>query len=495
MLIPVAGPAYKHPSIDVAYQRCVNLFPTTTSPVKDDKEQKLVLLPTSGSIELVDLGSDACRCLANFGDYIYAVVGATVYKLTVNELSGTVDATATLGTIGTTSGTVYAASNPTQIAFVDGSATGYIYTPGTGVFATIDSTDSDFPGGVNIKFIDGYFIVAAPNTGNLWTSALNNGNSWDPLDIATAESSTDNIISLGVSKGELWVLGTDSVEIWYNAANVSGSPFSPRTALTIRIGCGAANSVVESSDLLTWLDNRGFIVQSTVSSFIRDNNSGYDLTIISDESITAEILSYPVWNDAIACNFNDKRGHLMYQITFPTAKKTWVYDYTTKLWHERAYYYAFDNELQHHLCQYYTKLRSLHLTAGIRNGIIYVATPDSYDDAGVNIRRIRTLPPFMDPESRGLISIDRVDLRCETGNSPQNGEGSDPYIDLRYSVDGGHTWSDYMRRSMGKVGEYAKPIPWNRLGYGREWVFEFSLSEPIKFSIIDAHVLVSEVEK
>lgn len=602
MKLPIAGPAYKHPSQDVNFQRCLNMFPTISDPAKVQpnsnvyqqpqqsfQDQDLVLLPSPGVALLEDLGNEECRALGTISGVTYTVIGNTVYKLNVNTATLTATSTA-LGTIGTNTGTVNFDANPTQVLFVDGSSHGYTYMPANagratvGIFggtaadtysltingvaiytaqnvaaaltlaqvvtqintlttttgiratgatgiitlaATDDRTitvvesgtgfvngtdgitvtggdfaaalpafmqiaDADFVGGTHVKFIGGYFIVNGPNTGELWFSGLNDGKSWDALDVGTAESSTDPIVALGSVKGELWVLGSDSIEIWYNAGNASGCPFSPRKSLAIKNGCGAAYAALEFNDLLTWMDDRGFIVQSSVSSFIRDNNSGYDLTIISDEAITAEILSYSTRSDAIACKYSDDRGHYLYQITFPSAKKTWAYDYTAKMWHEKAYYNSFTNELEHHLGQYATTNGYLHLTSGTRDGKIYISKSTYYTDNGVPIRRLRTTRPIKDSDTRGILFVDRLDLKAETGEANQNGDGSDPYILLRCSVDGGHTWSDYMARSFGKVGEYNKAINWNRLGYGRDWIFEFSLTEPIKFSLISATLNLDE---
>lgn len=487
MQLNLCGPSYKHPSQDVNNQRCINMFPIQVGP---DGRGKATLVPTAGLNLLIDLGASPVRCMGTVGDYTYVVTGTSVYKLTVNAATKT--ATSSLiGTITSSStGTMQMAANPTQIMWVDGTTKGYIYTPGSGTFQEITATDADFPGGSSVVFNDGYFVVSDPGTGQFYTSALNNGLSWDPLDVATAESSTDNIIGMGVTKGDLWIIGANSTEIWYNAANASGSPFSPRTGLQIQIGCGAADSIVSVNDLLIWLDHRGFIVQSAVSPFIRSNNSGYELNIISDDALTTEILSYENRSDAIAMSYND-RGHIMYQISFPTAKRTWVYDYTTKVWHERSYYDSYAVEAQHHLGQFYAQSGTLQLMAGVRNGKVYISSEDYYTDNSDPIFRTRITPIQYDTDQFRSVGVDRLELRV--GISTHSIE--DPQITMRYSHDGGHSWSHYMSRSLGNVGEYAKSITWNRLGIGREWLFEFTVSENMAFSIIDGMVQVSELEK
>jgi hypothetical protein len=582
MIIPITGPAYKHPSTDVNNQRCVNMFVMSPGP---EGRGKATLVPTAGLSQLTDLSGLTVRDMRTMGSYVYVVVDNSVKKLSINTTTLAVTTT-TLGTLGSSTGVVHSASNPTQIMWVDGTTSARIYIPvntgtatvgifggtaadtysltingtaiytnenvataltltavvaqintltgttgvtasgttaggiitlthtgdttitvtesGTGFVAGTDGitktggdfaaalpafrtiTDTDFVGGSHVEFIDGYFVVNKPDSAIFQVSAINDGTRWDALDVATAESDTDQLVALGAVKGELWLIGEQSVEIWYNAANVSGSPFSARTGLELRIGCGAKHSVAKLNDLLIWLDNRGFIVQSDLAPFVRNNNTGYALTIISDEAITAEILSYSTRDDAIGMAYND-RGHLMYQITFPTAEKTWVYDYTTKLWHERRY--TLDAA---HLGQFYTQFSNLSLTGGNSSGIIYLMSDQYYDDAGTAIRRIRTTAP--QSNEFNLFGIDKFELRMETGQALQSGDGSDPQVRLRVSLDGGHSWSNEMVRSMGLVGQYNKNITWNRLGVGREWVFELSISEPIKFSIIDASISVAEVE-
>jgi hypothetical protein len=489
MKLPVVGPAYQAAQADINNQRCVNMYLSSAGPNGRGDESgtengKYALIPSSGLTLLEEISGSEMRCLSEFLGLIYAVVDNKVYKVTVDTTAETATHTE-IGTISTSStGTVKSASNTSQIAWVDGTGTGYIYTPGTSTFATINSSDSDFPGGNSIVFLDSYFIVNDPGTGQIYTSAGNNGNSWDPLDVGTAESSPDNIVALETSKGELWVIGERTTEIWYDAANASGIPLSPRDGLEMRIGCGAAFSVIQVDDLVIWLDNRGYIVQSNVSPFVRNNNSGYDLQIISTEAITAEILSYSVRSDAIACSYND-RGHLMYALSFPTAKKTWVYDYTTKLWHERVWANVGTGASEHHLIQYAVTLSQLQLCGGIRSGKIFLLKPTVYTEDSVTVRRIRTAAPVYDADKFGVIGIDNLSMRLTTGLAAG---GQSPVVSLRYSNDGGFTWSNEVTRSIGSTGQYAKRVDWNRLGASREWVFEFTVTEPGGFSIIDATI-------
>jgi hypothetical protein len=442
------------------------------------------LVPTSGLNALVDLGDGETRSLITTGGFSYAVVGNTVYKLTINADSRSATS-ASIGTIGSTEGTVSVAASPTQIMWVDGSTEGWIYTIASDTFVKIDDTDSDFTGGDHVVFIDGYFVVNKPGTAQFYFSALNDGLDWDPTEVATAESNPDDVVGLKVSHGELWVFGENTTEIWYNAGNASGAPFSNRTGLEIQIGCSARHSIAELEDNLIWLDDRGYIVQAGVSSYTRNNNSGYAVTVISTEAITSELQTYADVANAVAMTYND-RGHLMYQISFPNNKKTWVYDYSTQLWHERTYWDTLAGEAQHHLTQYHTKFKTIDVVGGIRSGQLWVMDDIYYTDAGVDIRRLTTSMPHRDDQNFDLVEVSSVELRMESGKASVTGSGSDPQISMRYSNDGGYTWSHHMARDIGEIGQYANHISWNMLGTGREWIFELVIVEPIKFSIIEA---------
>ena len=62
---------------------------------------------------------------------------------------------------------------------------------------------------------------------------------------------------------------------------------------------------------------------------------------------------------------------------------------------------------------------------------------------------------------------------------------------LRWSDNGGHTWSNEHWASMGKIGEYGKRVIWRRLGMTtklRDRVYEISGSDPVKIAIMGAEL-------
>jgi hypothetical protein len=510
-MIPITGGAYKHPSQDVNCQRCVNMFPTEIGPnglgIDDPNNaysmegiSKGTLIRSPGTKMILDLGGQQMRCIYRINDELgYTVIDNKLYSLTINQVARTV-VSAVVGTLSTSVGPVHMSNNATQLIIVDGSPNGYVYTASTGAFKVLTTADN-FNGGVRVVYNDGYFLYDQPGTNTVWQSAINDGTSYNALAFFTAQTKPCILNGLAVNKGEVWLFGDVLTEVWYDAANAPpGSAYSYRVGSGMDIGCVAPHSIVEMELINIWLDSRGFVVVSDISPYIRNNNSGYDLRVVSTPALHAEWATYATLADAIGTYFVD-RGHIMYMISFPSAQKTWVYDFparptrmtvTPGEWHERTYLNPSTYEEEYYLIQYTATFGQLTLGGGTRSGKIYDFSHMYFTDDGAPIRCTRTTAPFTSDFK--YVGVDKLSLRMESGDALQAGDGSNPAIMLRYSNDGAHTWSYFLDPIIGKVGQYNKKITWNRLGTAEEWVFEFTIQSPINFSLIKASAEVSTIE-
>ena len=75
--------------------------------------------------------------------------------------------------------------------------------------------------------------------------------------------------------------------------------------------------------------------------------------------------------------------------------------------------------------------------------------------------------------------------------------GYDPQVMLRWSDDGGHTWSNEHWRSMGKIGAFGYRTIWRRLGMTmkiRDRVYEVSGTDPVKLAIMGAELQISSTD-
>jgi hypothetical protein len=74
-------------------------------------------------------------------------------------------------------------------------------------------------------------------------------------------------------------------------------------------------------------------------------------------------------------------------------------------------------------------------------------------------------------------------------------QGEDPQVMLRWSDDGGHTWSNEHWTTMGRIGETGTRVIWRRLGTTsklRDRVYEISGTDPVKIAIMGAQLLLTK---
>jgi hypothetical protein len=127
-----------------------------------------------------------------------------------------------------------------------------------------------------------------------------------------------------------------------------------------------------------------------------------------------------------------------------------------------------------------------HLVGDWANGNVYEYSLEAYTDNGNAIPRIRacqTLQAGMDMQRNSSFLLD-----MDTGVGITVGQGSDPQAMLRWSKDGGKTWSNQLWRTMGKIGEYSRRCVWRRVGGGRRTVYEVQITDPVKVAITGAYI-------
>ena len=471
MKTPILGSTYVARSVNAADNRMVNMFPEV---LQEGKEAAYLQRAPGLSLEL-NVGTGPIRGLWQFGGSGYAVSGSMLYRI-----NGNMEAVGVGQVSG--SGPVSMSDNGTQL-FVACNGPSYIYNATTNAFAQI--TDPDFPGAVTVGYLDGYFVFNEPNSQKVWVTSLLDGLSVDPLDFASAEGSPDSLVSLIIDHREVWVYGTNSVEVWYNSGNAD-FPLSHIQGAFNELGCVAAYSIAKMDNGIFWLgaDARG---QGIV---YRAN--GYTGQRISTHAVEWHIQQYGTLSDAIGYTYQQD-GHSFYVLIFPNANTTWVYDVATQAWHERAGWV--DGSFTRHRSNCQMFFNDMTLVGDYENGNIYSMSPEVYADNGSIqkwLRRWRALGPGQNNLKR--TAHHSLQLDCESGTGLNLGQGSDPQVMLRWSDDGGHTWSNEHWMPMGKIGEYYRRVIWRRLGMTeklRDRVYEVSGTDPVKMIINGAELFGS----
>jgi len=413
---------------------------------------------TAGAGPVKDIFYQNGKAFCLSGDGMYEIsAGGTTTKL------GTVAA----GPTGQLAGN---GTGGNQIGAVTGGL-GYIYNISTEVFAAI--SDADFPSEAQtIQFYDGYFLTFGFNTREVFYSTLFDGTGWAAAGKFAKSWTADSIKAVKVSERLIFVIGNDKTEVWGNTGD-SVATFVPVQGVLIEHGIDAFKSVVNINDAVAWL---GHDKDGKNEAWMVDQN--YRPNRFSTHGVERAWRTYARSDDAIAWSYRES-GHTFYVISFPTPKKTWAYDLTSGLWHERGYLNPATGVQDHVLGQCHAYAFDRHLVGSRVDGKIYDMSEDHvYDDDSKPILR-EVMSPHVESPQRS-ITINRLSLRCDTGVADATGQGADPHVGMKYSVDGGKTFSSKLYASTGEVGEYDTEVGWNLLGQGRDWVINFSSSDPVK---------------
>jgi hypothetical protein len=197
-------------------------------------------------------------------------------------------------------------------------------------------------------------------------------------------------------------------------------------------------------------------------------------------------------SDAIAYTYQQD-GHAFYVLVFPSANTTWVYDVSTQAWHERA---GFTNgAFTRHRSNCQMSFNNKIIVGDFESGNIYSFDLEVYADNGQIQKWLRTwraLPTGQNNLKR--TAQHSLQLDCESGVGLNLGQGSDPEVMLRWSDDGGHTWSNEHWATIGKIGQFYRRVFWRRLGMTlklRDRVYELSMTDPVKIAIVGAELILS----
>jgi len=122
------------------------------------------------------------------------------------------------------------------------------------------------------------------------------------------------------------------------------------------------------------------------------------------------------------------------------------------------------------------------------NGKIYYLDMDTYTDNGLPITRTRRTQ-IVNKEKVNVIH-NRVEVEFEPGvglDVAEGEDGQDPQAILKWSDDGGSTWSSGRSVDIGEYQQYGTRAIWRRLGKSRNRVYELTIEEPVKIILIGAY--------
>ena len=467
---------------------CINLY----AERRPDKQTGEVgaFIGTPGKAKIINVGSTGQgRALVplgiNFG-VLVAVVGNTVYEVDL-VFPGPYNQTkvTTIGTLPDSTGAVDVVSNYTQAAVATSQGI-YWWTQGTPGLSLVAGTNPNLSPGVipPLAYLDGYgcFVlggggVASPDV----FGVLNLGDlsTFNALNVAEAEALPDGINNIISTLREIWILGSESIEIWSDTG-AAAFPFERIPGGVLGIGSGAGAALLDGT--IYWMTPDYKVARSV----------GYQFEYISTPSVELALRRVANNKDLAVGLFKSKAytykadGHAFYVLN-AGPYLTLVYDATTGLWHQRAARTAngalvadIIGPILDTSAPFYSGLAPV-LALGQQDGNIYALDPGTYTDNGNPIYRERTWQ-VMDPQEINRIRIDRLELDAETGVGNETGTDTDPQVWLDMSFDGGRTFGTSRYQSLGKVGIYNNVPTWKRCGMGRRPVARLATTAQVKIA-------------
>ncbi len=96
------------------------------------------------------------------------------------------------------------------------------------------------------------------------------------------------------------------------------------------------------------------------------------------------------------------------------------------------------------------------------------------------------ITPEVGEENQWIFYGGGIQVEFESGLGLSAGQGSDPLCELRWSDDGGHTWSNWHALSLGRMGQYKYRTRLQRMGRSRGRKFHVRVSDPVKSNLLRA---------
>ena len=547
MKTPILGSAYVARSINAADARMVNLFPEA---VPDGGKEPGFLNRAPGLKLLANMGDGPIRGLWQFGGYGYAVSGETLYKI------DTIWRVTAIGTVAGSSGPVSMSDNGTQL-FIACNGPSFIYNSLTLQFKQIDDSDfpgavtvgyldgyfvfnepnsqrlwiTQLLDGTSIDPLD--FASAEGSPDGLVAILIDHREAWlfgtNSVEVWYDSGAADfPLTPVQGAFNEVGCIAAFSVAkldngIFWLGADARGK------GIVYRANGYTAQRV--STHAVEWqIQQYGNLSDAIAYTYQQDGHAFFVLIFPSANTTWVYDVATSLWHERAAfINGAFTRHRSNCQMAF--SNEIVIGD------HELGNIYAFDLDVFSDAGAAQKWLRSWRalptgendLKRSAHHSLQLDAETGAVDDSfatpvvivDISVANEDLLAEngdflvweYIDPPTNDVILTESGDqLVQEDGGqlviefitaiggkilieqSQATSTAKDPQVMLRWSDDGGHTWSNEHWRSMGLVGQWGRRVIWRRLGMTlklRDRVYEVSGTDPIKIAIMGAELTAS----
>lgn len=400
-------------------------------------------------------------------------------------------------------GRVSVADNGLSLAYVDG-VKGYGYTPESFTHVELDIPPSD-----TITFQDGYFAINYKKT-RQWAVSNLNSLVFGPLDFASAEGAPDFLVAVVSHLRQMYLFGERTLEIWYNSAEEF--PFTRIQGAFIEKGLAGSDAVTRTDNTIFFLGDDKIVYMLSGFEPMRVSNFSLEESIEMADLSNAKMFTYT------------QEGHIFVWLTVPTVNKSFVYDTTSGLWHERSTFS--DDVFGRHLANCASYFQGQTIVGDYRDGNLYTLDLNYPYDGQQLIEREVTLPPIYAQGNRfrhgffvlkaqnfsnDIVPIQTqtlgwtADSTCVTADSTidyaSGYQGSpdcscdaipdvsqEPKVGLSMTDNHGLTWTPYDWEPIAIRGKREIRTQWTKLGSSYERTYRLRLVAPFVQNWIGAQI-------
>lgn len=350
------------------------------------------------------------------------------------------------------------------------------------------------------EFIDGYFVVAnGYNTSRGFAiSKLEDGTVWTGQGPESYERSmaSDNIVGICRVRRELWIFGNRTIEIWVDVGTLTNK-FQPLQNTLIEMGCCSPQSISRTDNGVMWV---GPNENGNIGVWLA---TGYAPTRVSTDAVDYYLNSFvdaaPDNAAQIRCWNYRLDGHIFYVVMANNVatqaaqnELAFVYDLTTGLWHERAFWDATTATWTGYPAAAHVTIdpNAQQAILDHRSSKVYTLDRATREAPLRRVRRCNL--PF---DEHKMVFINRLELimRTGTGGTPTfGGDPGDAKVMIRLSRDGGLTWGNERMLSAGTLGQFLTRLYATRLGQARNWMLEVNTSDPYFWALLGCTVDISQ---
>jgi len=439
--------SYLHRSKPLASQRMINCY---IEAAPEGAKTFAAIVESYGIADYLTVGAGFTRGGIEVNGIPYVVMGEVLYR--IPEVGDAIP----LGNIPGSS-YVHMAGDETHLMCVT-HLLGYVYDG----LSVQQITSEGFPGAEWVHLLDGYFIVGVPSSGKFAISANRDPLTWDALDFASVERNPDNNVGATIDHGQLIIFGKRSGQV-FEDTGAADFPIEAVANGLFEVGLMSRFAVAQCDNTVYFLGHDGLVYRL----------NGYKPERVSTTWVEQIIEDWPD-KTCFAMEFIEG-GHKLFSLSSDSG--TVVFDPSTSRWHERKSL-GFDRWRPLFVIRAYDKW----FAGDFYTNRLGILDPDVFTEWGDILRCSATSAALSNDNQR--IRHTRLELIFEQGTGINQGQGSDPQVMLDWSDDGGRTWSGEHWRAMGKIGRYRTRTIWYRLGWSRDRVYRYAISDPVRRTLI-----------